>query len=165
MAARFRQGFFAWLCVLLFCVAGIAFELMGVRGAEQAETWPAADGRILSAELKPGCGKDKRELMPQIVYEYRARGLPYQGDRVAMDTDFCGWPRAGMEIVQAYRPGQAVTVYYDPRAPSRAVLRQGAPQQRTMWALIGFAVVAGWALVKMDSNVLHAEARRRRARR
>lgn len=161
MVAPVRKAFLGWLCVLLFCVASIAFELMGVRAAEQAQSWPSADGRILSSALQPGCGKDQRQLMPRVVYEYRARGLPYQGDRVAMDTDFCGWSRGGMEIVQAYRPGQAVTVYYDPSRPSRAVLRQGPPQQRTSWTLIGFTALAALAVARMSDGVRRTKRQRR----
>ena len=162
MAGRLRPGFAGWLLLLTIALLLIAFQLWFMRDAEDARSWPAAEGRIVSSVLEQGCGNGGRQSLPKIVYTYRARGLPHEGHRIALDTDFCGWSKAGMEIVQAYPPGKDVTVYYNPRAPRESVLRQGAPQSPTVWSLLGCTALAMLCIVKLMSRVRPAEQKRRR---
>ena len=59
---------------------------------------------------------------PVITYEYEVGGVKYQGDRYGATARRYGNREAAVRILESYRPGNSVTVWYDPDSPAFAVL-------------------------------------------
>jgi hypothetical protein len=134
-----------WLWLVVLALSGGIAALAGWQAARaaSAKSWRSAEGRIISSQLVAGCGRNGAQTFPRIQYEYRYEGAVYAGSRVAVDTDYCGWSKAGSEIVERYRPGSNVKVFVNPARPSESSLIVGDPQSLTIWALaISFMAIA-----------------------
>ncbi len=108
----------------------------------QSLDWAAADGTIVSSEITTHSGAHgTRNPSAAVEYEYVVDGVTYRSDKIrwgaADDTPY--------ELINSYQEESDVEVYYDPKAPDRAVLRRGKTRQTTLWgpALVGFFLFAG----------------------
>ena len=87
-------------------------------------SWPSIAGKVLTSSVTKGCGK-QNGFFPEVAYTYVVHGRHYTGDRMAFIKRFCGSRHAAEQIAALYKPGNAVTVYFDPENPSDAVLTRG----------------------------------------
>lgn len=133
----YRRGRWVWLLVLALSGGIAAFTSWQAAGAASAKSWRTAEGRVTSSQLVAGCGRNGAQTFPNVQYEYRYEGAVYAGSRVAVDTDYCGWSKAGSEIVERYPPGSGVKVFVNPARPREAALMVGDPQPVTIWVLAG----------------------------
>lgn len=63
-----------------------------------------------------------------VHYAYSVNGNAYQGKNVRFpNVNFYSSPAVAYKVVQKYRPGTPVDVFYDPNDPASSVLRPGAP--------------------------------------
>jgi hypothetical protein len=121
-------------------VGGLGAWWHRVQRAAAVADWPQVAGEVRSAEIiviPDSDGPDRFE--PRIRYRYRAAGGWHEGDRlrVGARTDFAERIEAQLAL-QGYRPGERVTVYYDPDRPSRSVLEPVAtPTGIRQWLLFG----------------------------
>jgi hypothetical protein len=120
------------VCLLLACgcAQGIFHWL---RKSYVTSHWPTAPGKITSSwEVLNG---------ERIKYDYEVGGKRLTGHCV------CWGPRGGtaeptyQELGEKYPPGREVTVYYDPKSPSTAVLEPRNPRNLVVSAV--FAVAFG----------------------
>jgi hypothetical protein len=96
----------------LTCVVA-SFRCMSL--GKQSENWPSTQGTITSVRTRKEMGQSA-----YISYTYGVDGTYYIGNRYAY--------RPAEQLRYAYRgykTRQAVTVYYDPEKPKRAVLTPG----------------------------------------
>jgi hypothetical protein len=150
MAAKLKKRFFLWASALVMAVLFLGFSVQLIRDAVRAGSWPVVTGRVASSKYALGCGRSGRDPFPDVRYDYTHQGKRYSGNRIAMDTDFCGWASPANTIANAYKPGEAVAVYVDPVHPHRSVLQAGKPQVQTIWLLLAsFAglLLAGYKAV------------------
>ena len=87
--------------------------------------WPAVNGRVVNAEMKP-CGKSgKPDCHPVVKYEYEIDGRKYSGT-VINPTKEGGYsePEA-KDLLDQFEKGRVVQVYYDPKDPGSAFLVHG----------------------------------------
>jgi Protein of unknown function (DUF3592) len=116
----------------------------------RSQQWPRATGRILSVRadhfLGPGRGEDA--WTPDIHYEYTVDNKQFTGNMVLFGG--FSW-RSTRNLVAAYKPGQHVTVSYDPSTPSRAVLQPGVHIAQVIYSTIGLAAFAIGALTEYVS--------------
>lgn len=99
---------------LVFVVAGI---VLVVESAHHAATYLPATATVESAT---GMARASREV--SIVYSFSVNGKRYVGREFDHDSDSHGIPRSvrhNSELRQ-YTVGQQLTIYYDPRDPSRS---------------------------------------------
>ena len=98
LAAGSAQGIFHWL-----------------RKARAMSHWPTVTGRISSSwAVLEG---------ESIKYDYHVDGRTYVGHRVCWSPGGSSTADAtAQELAEKYPPGRDVTVYYDPKHPSTAVL-------------------------------------------
>ena len=86
-------------------------------------------------------------------YDYGVEATRYAGDRFALE--FNSWypdETSAVAAASRFRPGDTVTVWYDPDLPATAVLDKTPPSRRTYYrnfalAAFGIAVVAAVATV------------------
>jgi hypothetical protein len=92
--------------------------------------WPTAPGVITSTWDTLYDGK--------IRYSYEVRGKPYVGRRVFWHSGSSTADRSPQVLTETYPPGNAVTVYYDPRSPKTSVLEPW--NRQNMRASLLFAI-------------------------
>ncbi len=109
-----------WMAVVLFFDAVVVHNMAQLYRAHQyastqgvvtatREHEPARDGK--NPQLKPG---------KLIAYQYRVGGRTYESTRLRAGMGF--GDDSAFQQLKHLKPGDAVTVYYDPQQPDQAVL-------------------------------------------
>jgi Protein of unknown function (DUF3592) len=116
----------------------------------QAARWPSTPGRVVvsrSEAREVSTGPNSSDTEPRnfakIVYEYTVAGRKHRCDRVSIGENMGNFEVA--ETIAKYPVGKAVTVYYNPRKRSQAVLEREIPPG--MWKAITIIVVVLIALI------------------
>lgn len=126
---------------LVFLVAGVAVIYFGISGALTAmgiaDAVESTQGTVTSSgveEVTESDGEEREvEYVPRVRYEYTVDGTSHEGRWVyaPIDRERQENTREGRgfdsradarDVVDDYRPGETVTVYYFPDDPSRSFL-------------------------------------------
>jgi hypothetical protein len=124
------------ICVVasfpLIIVIAVMVKLWEVR---QASRWPSTTGNVIasgvrSTKNKPGdpgynFGDTEVSNEPNVEYEYQVAGRKYRCRRITIGEKTSSFELES--ILQKYPVGQAVTVYYNPADPNKAVLERDLP--------------------------------------
>jgi hypothetical protein len=116
----------AWIGLFAF----IHFRAAGK--AKASESWPAAQGRILSSQVVIEEREDREGgttiwYNPVVTYSYTAGGGALQGKRIRF-ANMRQSSRAKAEAVLApYPEGGTVSVRYNPEKPAESVLESQKP--------------------------------------
>lgn len=136
----------------VFCVA----EYVRTRRLASASLrWPTAAGRITHSDVieeivedkgsdddKSRTSKFQHRYQVDLRYAYEVGKRDFIGTEVNWGgTMISGLREVAEEAAAKYRPGQNVTVYYDPERPGHAVL-EPASREGALGPLIGAAVCA-----------------------
>lgn len=149
-----------------FRIAGLPWDQL--RTALDARSWPAAEARIVSAELTeilvPGPDGTDSELALSVEYEFEAAGRTVTGSSASLKD------RSGPEdrrLVRLFRKaefaritGGTVPASYDPNDPARAFLDPDLPWKDI---LPGFGL--GVALLLLGGQIAGGAAARFRSQR
>ena len=138
----------------VFAAVGIGLVVFGLRERKKAkatETWPIANGSILSSrmdqqtrtERNQGRTYTRTSYTPNIEYTYTAGGQTYHGSRVFPGASMSYDHGTAQNIVNRYQPGAAVAVHYDPGDPTQAVLETKAKGGNLFLILGGVFAVLG----------------------
>ena len=133
-APRHRINVALWSFFAVLTVTHLSLGMATAMLALRAEAWPTVQGRITSSAIGTGCGRGTGPR-PDIRYEYGYQGAQYKSDRIALDTQFCGFFGADTEIVSQYSPGQMVWVHVNPKKPCQSALMVGTVQAITIRSL------------------------------
>lgn len=120
----------------LLGLATAGFGLYLVIYGNDAASWPETQGTVVSATVKTHTSRrgsqsvgqrDRlREYYPSITYRWTVNGQTYTGSQYQIGANADSYYRAEREKAEAevakYPAGTAIPVYYDPDAPSTAVL-------------------------------------------
>jgi Protein of unknown function (DUF3592) len=142
----------------LFAVFTALFARGLQKQAAMAKGWPKTPGRIVqsgteqfqsrtSASNNSGPRSGTRTMYRQrVTYSYVVKGVPYVSDRVDFGARTKGTIESlELDVVKRYAPGSTVTVYYDPKNPTQAVLDPGVRMWWLLWLCVaGFAAAAYW---------------------
>ena len=84
-----------------------------------------------------------------VSYSYRVGGRPLVGNRVRFGDDaLLSWPGPAARLVERYRFGSAVPVFYNPDSPEESLLEPGLTRAHFFWSAIALLVLgAGCALL------------------
>jgi hypothetical protein len=121
--------------VITFCAA---FSLIGwlmiAQGVEQIRStravmqWPTAEGVIEAIEVYPADGSQGARWRPHVIYLYAVGGRVITATRLSLGKAPLEAQRADAErYVSQYRPGSAVTVFFNPRELTESVLDVSPP--------------------------------------
>jgi hypothetical protein len=125
-----------WIVYLfLAAIPGLIIFAMVYKYMEvmEAARWPSTPGRVVvsTSEARevlagsPGSTDTELRNFAKIVYEYTVAGRKYRCDRVNIGENMGNFEVA--ETIAKYPVGKAVTVYYNPRNRSQAVLDREVP--------------------------------------
>jgi hypothetical protein len=127
--------------------------------AWRSRRWPRVTGTVIKSEtVKVPRRRFSNIFKPVVVYTYEVNGLEYTNDQMGFGfDDFLGdgLTRGRMnaeEVAALYRPGDPVSVAYDPQDHSRSVLKTGINKGHVATALlglffIGFGICCFWSLL------------------
>lgn len=134
-------------CVLILVSAAIRLQTIRRR-------WLKTGGTIVSSEaVKLDAVKEwlnaRSYFKGRTVYEYAVDGVRYQSDRIGFDDmAFSNSRLIAQRDADRFSPGCHVDVYYDPDAPSSAVLDLGNPWHSWWW--LGAAAIVMLLLLGMS---------------
>lgn len=133
--------------------AGIAvFLALRARSSQRqvkaVRAWPAATGRVLSAEVEARRSRTGRSgystaYYPVVVYEYVVNGQRYMNNVLSPGQALgIGFRGVVEKKVARYPVGNAVPVYYNPQNPGESVLETSTTgANRVLWFVVAFIVV------------------------
>jgi hypothetical protein len=137
-----------WGVMGLFLLA--LFGGVGAHGASSfversaSERWAKAEGVVEDAGVYKKVGRTALrrrtvEHSAAVHYKYTVKGKEHEGGRIAFgpseNYSFLARAQAGQ-----YRPGQKVTVYYDPARPESAVLQREVQLGGYLFTVVGLFV-------------------------
>lgn len=128
---------------LLFNGIFLAVIFSAQKDAATATRWPTTSGTILVSRLESRRTNNGRHAQyPVVLYSYQAGGRSYEGSRIAPGPEVGG--TGAPKRLANYETGSQVTVYYNPKDPSDAVLETRVPSLFWLWfALILVDLVLG----------------------
>lgn len=137
--------FFGRIFPLIFVAVGFGVFWKGTSDmelAKQSESWPIADGKIISSEVvrktsSSSNGGSSTTYHAEVSYQYNADGRSYTGERVSFGQYGSSNRSHASDIVNRYKPGSTVQVFYKYDEPSVAVLETGAGFGVWMLVIIG----------------------------
>jgi hypothetical protein len=101
---------------IVFSALGFLGTVVGAKATIEwrgSRNWIETTGHLVSVKERVEIQSDKRRVETQdLVYEYIVNSVTYHSSRVAF----------GPRIVQGFYTGEKVTLHYNPKNPSRAVL-------------------------------------------
>jgi hypothetical protein len=120
-----RIGYYILILVgtLVLIWQGILFK-----EAQDARSWPTANGKIISSRLSAerDSGFNKPMMYgTSIKYEYSIDGKAFVSNRILFGQMTSNWSNGANTLISRYPPGKVVTVYYNPKNPEIAVLEPG----------------------------------------
>jgi hypothetical protein len=139
---------------LMLLIAGmLGFVIWRIRHLRRtvaaARTWPAVRGRVVHTEIRQSkiyLPKGGRAVLYHAVldYEYEAGGRDFRSENFNVDGPLMfssGAP--AQEHLKKHPPGTAVSVYYDPARPERAVLAHKAQRLGSLWFVAVVLILMG----------------------
>jgi len=124
----------------------IAVAIRNGRGAKASLAWPITQGRITSSRLDEYSSvgeSDGNSYVPKVEYEYSVAGQTYRGKRIVFGSAGSGNKAREQAVVERYKVGTPVEVFYDPARPADAVLERRAASSTVIFWLIGVTFIAG----------------------
>lgn len=145
--AKFRMSSTALILFFsLFFAVGIgllAYAGYSAMRSKEAGTWPVAEGRLLSADLKSNSDSEgSTTYQVKVSYQYAVDGMTYTGDRLAFGYGGSSGQSAHQDILDKLRSGETVEVRYSPTDPQVSALSFGF--HRSMQFMVAFGVT--WLL-------------------
>ncbi len=145
-------------------IAGVclcALAIVRYWDAAISEDWVETRAEVVSATIE-----SEPRVRSEHNYKLRIRyvfDLPqgrFEGDRFSMGNDALTASEA-RAMLDALRPGKAITVFRDPQAPNRSAMLRGTPKDRRGavimgWAGVGFLAFGAW-LIRRASGSRHAD--------
>jgi hypothetical protein len=120
----------------------IALTISSMQAAEEAAGWPATDGIITDSYIATHPGSEgQTTYSPELKYQYQVDGLSYNGDQLFVTSYWSDYSWA-QSYHDRYPVGATVTVHYDPRNPSEAVIETQTNQFDYIFLIVGSVLAA-----------------------
>ncbi|MGA2060974.1 MAG: DUF3592 domain-containing protein [Thermoguttaceae bacterium] len=144
---------------IAFGGVALAYAIRTGLYAWRSRQWPRVTGTVIKSEaVKVQRRRFSNIFKPVVVYTYEVNGLEYTNDQMGFGyDDFLGddlfnGPMNAEQVAELYRPGDPVSVAYDPQDNSRSVLKTGINKGHVATTLlglffIGFRICCFWSLL------------------
>lgn len=93
--------------------------------ANQSMNWKETAGVVTHSYVAPYGGNTRGYYQAVVFYDYSVNGVKYQGRRIYINDTYSNKPSELQSLAALYPISSTVPVFYDPAAPSRAVLKPG----------------------------------------
>ena len=134
----------------IFGVMGASLLVYGWnlnRQRKVAPGWPSVKGKVTSSQVDRTSVSTGRigfspvVFVPVIQYSYQVNDLAYQRDNLASGKADAYNSVTAQNVVDRYRPGKVVTVYYNPSNPGEALVDLD-PRKGDFYVRAGVGVLA-----------------------
>lgn len=129
--------------VAMFVLLGGGLLFVGIRSmraASASRAWSSAQGTITSSQLMTGGQRNSRWYKPQITYTYTANGQTYTGEKVFFGDARSSSMAKEQKMVDRYKQGAQVEVFYNPQQPQEAVLERRTGGTNMVYLILGSVV-------------------------
>lgn len=151
----------------IFGVMGASLLVYGWnlnRRRKVAPGWPSVKGKVTASQVNKTStasasgmpGFSPVVFVPVVQYSYQVNDLAYQRDNLASGKADAYNSVTAQNVVDRYRPGTSVTVYYNPSNPGEALIDLN-PRRGNFYVWAGAGVLALtilFACVTMGISVL-----------
>lgn len=136
----------------VFGLVGGGFLFLAMRtlsAARASGLWPSTPGKVTSSQLMVGGGRSKRWYKAQVVYLFSVNGRDYTSERVFFGDSRSNRSGKQQAVVDRYREGAEVEVFYNPQQPEQAVLERKTGATNTLYLILGtgLLILAGFVLI------------------
>lgn len=135
-----------WLILLVLILRNFLKDILTLKTVQK---WSAIKGEVESMELV----EVGQNYWPKLIYRYEVAGEAYLGNSIFVDS-YLNSPHSGYSkqvayrLASAYKEGNPVDVYYDPKAPDLAVLDTRIPPKLfVVAAILGAMIVVQFVLM------------------
>jgi hypothetical protein len=144
-----RRSWLVWLVVAFGALLAIS-SAQDIDTIAETARWPTTPGTmvassIASEDIGTYFGRSRNSRMHEnrlhLTYAFAVDGRQYMGSRWNALPPSSN--QATHAVLRRYAPGTGVTVHYDPRDPSAAVLDTSAPIGRWVQLVCALALMAG----------------------
>jgi hypothetical protein len=152
----------SWLfmaCFAMFIPCAIAATIVyKIQQARRAAAWPSTQGRIVRSESKAVKRQQmedptKVSTVPLVEYVFSVGGTEYRSRRIRIGKIADSSSEVDA-VLERYRIGRTLPVFYNPDNPKEAVLERDLPASAPfMYAIAGGVVLVGLAVVVMFTRV------------
>jgi hypothetical protein len=146
------------IAVPALAALGLAFLAVGGYHAwlgMASESWPTAEGKILSSRVQSRRDRDSNgrattQYTAKVDYEYQVGDRRYRSQRIQYGLFTSNVRGQARSVVDRYPQGQAVQVRYDPDSPETAVLDPGPHPLALLFAGVGglCVVLSLWMAIR-----------------
>lgn len=140
MESAGRRWLTSGCSLVIVCAIMLPISLEDLRQSTRPQSWPTTTGQITDSSVRSTTNSSGRlgvdvVYFPDVKYNYTIAGRAYLGGNVYRGKGPDDAPSA-QAVVDRYRPGSRVSVYYDPQAPDQSVL-ETAVQPKDYYAVVG----------------------------
>jgi hypothetical protein len=119
------------------------YQVSQVMDCLASQSWPATPGKVTesgtaTATQRTSRGRTMVSHSSVVHYTYQVAGQDYTGTAVEFG-DQQRFQSAAEAVGARYPAGKAVTVYYDPASPGRAVLERALTFSTYVWLVLSLA--------------------------
>ncbi len=140
------------IVMVLFLIIGILTSFYGVyviQKSMQSKNWPNTEGIITNSKIevnertihKAKITETKTYYEPNVTYDYEIEGVSYLSNKIFLGQYSSTSYNYASDIISKYSVGKKVTVYYDPKDPSTAILESGISLRNFIALLTGLAFI------------------------
>ena len=158
MFDRFKEKFLLLAALFLFLMAlplTVAAVVDYVESHAVANTWPKVTGKVVKASIVGVTSSGKKKFRLDVEYEYEVDGKRYRSKRYRRDGERRAVGHFAAKLQQKrHAKGSSITVFYDPKDPSRAVLDvRGYDAMIAATVIAAFLVIFGVYLLRQRRKV------------
>ena len=131
---------------LLFMGVGGFMIVKFVLDTSRVTAWIETRGKVVSSDVRSHRGSKHTSYSPHVVYTYAVDGISHTGDSYSNLRTSTGNYAAEKAKAAAYRPGNELTVFYNPADPSESVIVRVTSVPFPMLCFFGIFLAVGLML-------------------
>ena len=123
-----KRFLFGRIFPLPFLIIGAAILFFGLRSIQRAKAssdWPSVSGIVVSSAVDSSRGDNGTTYKAEILYDYEVNSTKYSSNRVGYGDYGSSNPSGARQVVNRYKEGLVVDVFYMPESPEESVLEVG----------------------------------------
>jgi hypothetical protein len=136
------------ISILLLAFGGFSIFYGIDLARSNSANWPSLPGKIASSWVQATYGEDTDDYYVAVTYTYNTGGADYSSSFNTSSRTFESDAQA--DLVN-YHPGSEITIYYDPKDPSRSTT---SPGEMEFTGVIG--IIMGIVFLGMGGNGIRA---------
>ena len=119
------------------------------RAAQASRAWPSTQGTVASSQVITSGSSRSRWYKAQVTYTFTVDGQNYTSDKVFFGDARSSSMAKEQRVVDRYKAGAPVEVFYNPQQPQEAVLERRTGGTTLVYLILGcvLLLIAGFVAV------------------